>query len=288
MRWIAFLLAFTLPAAAQFSPSTLRPVGYHPSNIAYFNTPYFANALFHGGEWRSFTGTEFGTPIDFSTPQFVNGYPQFLSVGQKLRAPLFGLNINDANRPAAWPARDTLARGRIVVTWNGTADIRMVGGTLVLADSPSGATGTFTNGRRVYTCTGSQSTQSLEVHAIGSPAPSEIRVWLADPANTNQSLEGQLFHPLLLARIADRDWGFIRFMDWGATNASPVMDWSDRRLPAHIFMNGIINDRRPRSMIRSRPAIARPASRTSTWSRSATRPESTSGSTSRIWRPPIS
>ncbi|HEX8155243.1 MAG TPA: hypothetical protein VF698_19070, partial [Thermoanaerobaculia bacterium] len=241
----AIALAAALPAAAQFSTAALRPAGYHPGNVAYFNAPYFANALFHGGEWRSFTGSEFGTPIDFNTPQFVNGYPQFLNAGQKLRAPLFGLNINNPNRPTAWPARDTLAKGRIVVTWNGTADIRMTGGTLVPADSPSGATGTFTGGRRVYTCTGSQSTQSLEVHAIGSPAPSEIRVWLADPANPSQSLEGQLFHPLLLARIADRDWGFIRFMDWGATNASPVMDWSDRRLPAHIFMNGVINDRSP-------------------------------------------
>lgn len=232
----------------------MRPVGYHPSSIAYFNTPYFANALFHGGEWRSFTGSEFGEPIDFQTAQFVHGYPQFLNPGQKLRAPLFGLNINDPFRPAAWPKRDTLAKGRIVVTWNGTADIRMVNGTLVAADSPSGATGTFTNGRRVYLCTtASQSTQSLEIHAIGATPPSQIRVWLAppdDPAtgvkeHETASLEGQMFHPLLLQRIADRNWAFIRFMDWGATNASPVMNWSDRRLPAHIFQNGIINRRSP-------------------------------------------
>jgi hypothetical protein len=247
-------LGFALSAAAQFQTSDLRPVGYHPGNIAYFNTPYFANALFHGGEWRSFTGTEFGEPIDFQTAQFVNGYPQFLNPGQKLRAPLFGLNINDPFRPAAWPKRDTLAKGRIVVTWNGTADIRMVNGTLVAADSPSGATGSFTNGRRVYLCTtGSQSTQSLEIHALGATPPSEIHVWLApadNPAtevkeNETNSLEGQLFHPLLLQRIADRDWAFIRFMDWGATNASPVRDWGDRRLPVHIFQNGIINPRSP-------------------------------------------
>lgn len=226
----ALVLAFALAtcAQAQFSTSDLRPVGYHPSNIAYYNTPYFANALFHGGEWLSFTGTEFGTPIDFNTAQFVNGYPQFLDAGQKLRAPLFGLNIG--------AARDALAKGRIVLTWNGTADLRLAGGTLIGAESPSGATGTFTNGRRVYQF--AQPMQSMEVHAIGATPPSHIRVWL-------DGLEGQLFHPLLLARIADRDWGFIRFMDWGATNASPVMDWADRRLPVHIFQNGIINDRSP-------------------------------------------
>ena len=251
---LAIALGFALSAAAQFQTSDLRPVGYHPSNIAYFNTPYYANALFHGGEWRSFTGSEFGELIDFQTAQFVNGYPQFLNAGQKLRAPLFSLNINDPFRPAAWPKRDTLAKGRIVVTWNGTADIRMVNGTLIAAESPSGATGTFTNGRRVYLCTTeSQSTQSLEIHAIGATPPSQIRVWLAPPdnpatgvkENETGSLEGQLFHPLLLQRIADRNWAFIRFMDWGATNASPVMDWADRRLPAHIFQNGIINPRSP-------------------------------------------
>lgn len=228
MKRLVLVLALTATAHAQFSTSDLRPVGYHPSNIAYYNAPYFANALFHGGEWLSFTGTEFGTSIDFNTAQFVNGYPQFLDAGQKLRAPLFGLNID--------AARGVLAKGRIVLTWNGTADIRLAGGTLVAAESPSGATGTFTNGRRVYQFT--QPMSSMEVHAIGTTAPSEIRVWL-------DALEGQLFHPLLLERIADRDWGFIRFMDWGATNASPVMDWADRRLPVHVFQNGIINDRSP-------------------------------------------
>ncbi|MFL6244822.1 MAG: hypothetical protein ACJ74H_02265 [Thermoanaerobaculia bacterium] len=227
----AIAIVFAAAARAQFSTADLKPVGYHPSNIAYFNTPYFANALFHGGEWFSFTGSEFGTPVDFNnTAQFVSGYPQFLNAGQKLRAPLFGLNIDD-------DARAALAKGRIVVTWNGTADIRLIGGALIAAESPSGASGSFTNGRRVYFCDAT-AMQSIEVHAIGATAPSEIRVWL-------DGLEGQLFHPLLLQRIADRDWGFIRFMDWGATNASPVMNWSDRRLPVHIFQNGIINDRSP-------------------------------------------
>ncbi|HET7433235.1 MAG TPA: hypothetical protein VFN10_00840 [Thermoanaerobaculia bacterium] len=247
-------LVLAAPLRAQFLPTSLTPVGYHPSNVAYFNTPYFSNALFAGSEWRSFTGSEFGELIDFNTAQFVNGYPQFLNPGQKLRATLFGLNIQDPFRPAAWPARDTLSKGRIVVTWNGTADIRLVNGTLVAADSPSGSTGSFTNGRRVYLCTGAnQSTQTLEVHAIGATPPSQIRVWLApadDPntvahENETGTLENQLFHPLLLQRLADRNWAYIRFMDWGMTNASPVMDWSDRRLPGHIFQAGIINSRSP-------------------------------------------
>lgn len=225
-------------AAQSFDPAILRPVGYHPSNIAYYNTPYFANALFQGGEWFSFTGSEFGAPIDFNTSQFQNGYPKFLAPGQKLRALLFGLNINVPHRPAGWPDRAQLARGRIVVTWRGTADIRLVSGTFVADGSSGGATGNLVDGRRIYLFNApNQSTQSLEIHGIATPL-TEIRVWL-------DGLEGQLFHPLFLQRIADADWGFIRFMDWGATNASPQQDWSDRRLPAHIFMNGVINARQP-------------------------------------------
>lgn len=224
-------------AQAQIDPAILRPAGYHPSNIAYYNTPYFANALHHGGEWLAFTGNEFGTSLDFNArpAQFINGYPQFLDPGQKLRALLFGLNINNPHRPAAWPARDTLAKGRIVMTWQGNADVRLVNCAFDATDSNGAATGLINNGRRVYQCTSVLS--SLEVHAIQTPI-TDLKVWLA-------SLEGQLFHPLLLQRIADADWGFIRFMDWGATNASPQQDWSDRRKPSHIFMNGIITARAP-------------------------------------------
>lgn len=251
---LALALVLAFPALAQIDTAILRPVGYHPGNIAYYNTPYFANALAQGGEWYSFTGTAFGTPIDFNTAQFENGYPKFLDAGQKLRAPIFGLHIATQFRPAAWPARNELARGRIVVTWKGNADVRLVNGTFVATGSSGASTGNLVDGRRIYLCTGaSESTQSIEVHSIAAPI-TEIRVWLApvdDPStpasneNTTGSLEGHLFHPLLLQRIADADWAFIRFMDWGATNASPQQDWSDRRLPAHAFMNGVINARQP-------------------------------------------
>lgn len=228
--------------APSFDNAILRPVGYHPSNIAYYNTPYFANALHQGGQWLSYTGSEFGTSIPYTTAQFEKGYPKFLDPGQKLRALVFGLHVNENFRPAGWPARDNLARGRIVVTWKGNADIRLVNGTFAESGSSGPATGNLADGRRIYVSTGpGQSSQWIEVLAIASPL-TEIRVWLE---HQGVSLEGQLFHPLLLQRIADADWGFIRFMDWGATNASPQQDWSDRRLPSHVFMSGILNPRRP-------------------------------------------
>ena len=81
-------------AAAQIDTAILRPVGYHPSHVAYYNAPFFANALHQGGEWFEFSGFEHGTQIDFNArpTQFINGYPQFLASNLKLRAVLFGLS----------------------------------------------------------------------------------------------------------------------------------------------------------------------------------------------------
>ncbi|HEY5611296.1 MAG TPA: hypothetical protein VIL97_08825, partial [Thermoanaerobaculia bacterium] len=255
--FIAALLvlpAAPLAIAQPFSTSMLRPVGYHPSPIFYFNVPYFADAFAQGEGWRSFTGSEFGTPIEITGPQFdENGYPKFLNPGQKLRAIVFGLNIDNPFRPAAWPSRETLARGRTIVTWKGNADIRLVNCTFVATGSNGGETGSIADGRRIYLCTGpGQSTQSIEVQSMAT-AITEIHVWLAPPdnpatvekENETGTLENQFFHPILLQRIADRDWGFIRFMDWGATNASPQRDWIDRRLPTHAFQGGVLNPRSP-------------------------------------------
>lgn len=255
LRVAAVVLLLASAAGAQIDTAILRPAGYHPSNVAYYNTPYFANALAHGGEWYTFTGFDFGTPLDFNNApgnQFVNGYPQFLTSGQKLRGFLFGLNINNTDvRPAGWPARDTLTKGHVVLTWQGNADVRLVNCTFQAGESNGGSTGSINGGRRVYICSSGLTT--LEVQEIITPV-TDMKVWLPaldNPAtagvNESQttSLENQAFHPLLLQRIADRDWGFIRFMDWGATNASPQLDWADRRKPGHIFQAGIINHRSP-------------------------------------------
>ena len=254
--WFVFIASFLLvsSAFAQIDSTLLRPVAYHPSGIAYYNVPYFADAFTNGGEWLRFTGSEFGTSVDIHTAQFdENGFPKLLNSGEKLRAILFGLNIQNPFRPSTWPSHETLVKGRVVVTWKGTGDLRLVGGTFVPESSSGAATGSLTNGRRTYLTTGvGQSVQSLEIHAIDAPL-TEIHVWLPavdDPAtpqkeNETTSLEGQHFHPLLLQRLADTDWGYIRFMDWGSTNASPQQDWIDRRLPAHAFKNGILNRRSP-------------------------------------------
>lgn len=50
----------------------------------------------------------------------------------------------------------------------------------------------------------------------------DLRLWMP-------GVEGQTFHPAFLESLAP--FAVIRFMDWGATNGSPVVGWDDRRRP---------------------------------------------------------
>jgi hypothetical protein len=212
-----------------------------PGGVAYWDTPYFANAMYGGGEWLSVRNGAWGDGIAyFQNAQFDgNGYPKYLNSGETLRAILYGLHVDEA--------RANLARGHVVLTWKGDADVRLSGGGDYLASESSGAeSGSLVNGRRVYRYTTSQ-LQWLTVEAINAASPiTEIRVWLADPADAaNTSLEDRLFHPTFLARLHDERWGYARFMDWVDTNANPQQDWADRRLPSHAFMTGVLNTRPP-------------------------------------------
>jgi hypothetical protein len=248
---LAAVCAAATMGAAPFTAESLPQVGQNPGGIAYWDSPYFANALYNSPGWFEFDGTHWslGDVALWQNLQFnANGFPKYLNAGRKLRAVTYALHsIYGDSRPAAWPVRDNLGRGHVVLTWKGNADVRLDGNGAYLAGESSGAeTGRLLNGRRVYRYTGDH-VSWLEVHDIDAANPiTDIKVWLADPANpANASLENQLFHPTFLARLAEADWGFIRLMDFGATNGSPVQDWTDRRSPAHAFMTGVLNPREP-------------------------------------------
>lgn len=229
-------------AGADVDRAALPIVAYQPGGPAYWDRPQFANALLAGGHWSvDWSGIPY-----WDHPQFdPNGYPLSLESGQELQAAINGLHMGYGDAPAGWPDLVGLMRGHVVLTWQGNADIRLDGGTCsyLTSESSGDQTGLLVNGRRVYRC----SSQAGWIQVVGMAGPiSDIKVWLPDPANPqNASLENRLFHPTFLARIAEAPWGFIRLMDWGATNASPVQDWTDRRRPSHIFATGVINPRPP-------------------------------------------
>jgi hypothetical protein len=246
---LPLLIAVLLCASVQgFDANSLPQVGYHPGGISYWSCPYYCNALAQG-QWLEYGLGQWGTAVStWDNPQFdANGFPRYLNPGKSLRGICFGLHCDYADRPATWPVRYRLAQGHVVLTWKGSADIRLNGGTFVAAESNCGQTGRGKDGRRVYLFTGTRHVEWLDIMEINSQDPvTDVKVWLADPGDSQRkSLEGRLFHPMLLQRLADADWGFIRFMDLLSTNANPQQDWSDRRLASHCFTSGDLNPRSP-------------------------------------------
>lgn len=244
----ALCLITSLANAQSFDPSTLPQVIYHSGGISYWSHPVFANALYQG-QWLSVQNNNWGTGISpLTAPQFnADGYPQYLNSGERLRGICFGLHVNYGGRPSSWPARNLTAKGKVVLTWQGEADITLNGGTFLSAESSGASTGMLVNGRRVYRFTGNSRLEFVLVNAINPANPiTDIKVWLPDPADPdNVALENQLYHPTLLDRIGDADWKVIRAMDLLHTNGNPQQDWIDRRQPSHVFMDGVLNPRAP-------------------------------------------
>jgi len=247
LRFIGLFLAIVTYASAAPPPEGV-PLGAGIGGIAYWSRGLFANTQLTAHEWLDYRGNEFGSEIrSWNQPQFnANGYPQYLLPGQKLRTLMWPFNANPSNRPSSWPRRDREGLGRVVLTWQGEADLRLTGATFLAADSSGAATGLLRNGRRVYLNNGIN-LPSLTVEAITPEAPlTDIKVWLPDPVDPiNRSLEGQRWHPNPLSRLRDLPFGHLRMMDLGETNQSPQQDWSDRRLPSHRTMHGKLNPRSP-------------------------------------------
>ncbi len=237
--FVAATVLAAIQAGAGVATSNLPQVGFHPAGISYWGSPNFGNALWmedrnwrisHGGNVFSNTAPgqvdNLGNPLSFST----NGGAQYLIAHPGQNNPNKGLFT-----------------GRVELRWTGAADIRVGNGSFTNAGSSGAATGVLTNGVRVYTMASNPNGMEVRVYAIQSAnPPKNIKLWLPDPANPQgASLVNQTFHPLAVARLADKDWKYIRFMDWLPANASPQQDWVDRRPPGHTFQAGVINPRSP-------------------------------------------
>jgi len=233
-------------ATQAFDINNIAPQAYHPGGINYWSAPYFANAIaIYQHNWLDKAS---GDEILQSSGQLnANGYPKYLDSGQTIKTLGIGM-AGDWHQVAAWPDRDTFYEGQVVLTWKGDADIRIsnYNATYVANDSIANATGTAVDGRRVYIIA-QDSAPGIEIYSINTNNPiTEVKCWLPDPADPqNSSLEDQIFHPFFLDLVDDRDWGWIRFMDFGFVNQNPQKDWIDRRPGGYAFQEGILNDRDP-------------------------------------------
>jgi len=244
---LLLLLAVAAPLRADVNPAALPQVSYQPGGVAYWDRPYFANAL-APGTWvdQNWTSLPYWSSAQFDA----NGYPQSLQPGQTLiRVIINGLNAGYGSSPANFPDTRQVFRGHWVLTWQGNADLRLEGApaTYLQAESSGPATGALLNGRRVYRF--NDAPGYVTVYQIAGPLTS-IKAWMPDPANAQgASLENVLFHPSFLARATEAGWGLVRTMGLTETNASPVQDWADRRRPAHAFAAGVLNPRPPASVV---------------------------------------
>ncbi|MDD2797681.1 MAG: hypothetical protein PHV20_03720 [Bacteroidales bacterium] len=239
-RLILLLLGFTFltidSASQEFNPlNKSKEIQLGLSGIASYGRAIFANALFQETRgWRAVDAAN--TPVD-SEQIGADGYPVFLKPGQVL----FAHPGHDASANCASYA------GRICVTWEGEADIRLPNARF--CSSPSLATGSVVNGKRYYDNGLMPDGVRVEIVAINPKnPPKNIKVWLNDSRNPAKSLDPAeqngkeyLLNPAFSSRFGVDAFFMYRFMDMTDTNHSDIAQWSDRRSSTHCFQKGKIN-----------------------------------------------
>ncbi len=135
--------------------------------------------------------------------------------------------------------------GLYTVTWQGTGDVTLRvsnGNEATLVDSGPN--------RRVYRITDGRVRIQVNNVATGGDYVRDIHAWMPDPTDPqNKSLEptaanpNPFWHPQYIEHLQEvaGEAGYFRYMDWLETNASPQVNWADRRPANSAFANGNTN-----------------------------------------------
>ncbi|MDD6209079.1 MAG: T9SS type A sorting domain-containing protein [Bacteroidales bacterium] len=229
----------------QVNPGSLPDLQIGLSGLAYYNSPYFANALLiEGRQWM-----KVGTYDHFEKNGLYdqNGYPKWLPDTTSQYPDGTPLYMNPGMN--AGNEKNGLYRGKMTLTWEGDGDVRLNGSFVAEESNTSSGQGSYSNGKRIYIVgqNGIPNGVACTIYKI-NPAnpPRNIKVWLPDPENPfAKSLApdaGQaepIFHPLFLKKMQDNNhFGIIRFMDFGETNVNPTVFWSERRKPSYVAQCG--------------------------------------------------
>ncbi len=186
-------------------PTRSRYVGTNLSGIAYYGSNFpFADLMKSGGGWssREDNGT-WGAAFPSMT---ADGYPAALKPGQH------------ALNAVAWGGSSFKA-GRYVVLWDGDGDISFPLSNVAVAERSAN--------RIAIDVT--DTTGSLWVGIDRTSATNPVKNLRFLWPGTEATYQNEPFNPMYLSRIAP--FSLLRFMDWGATNGSPVVEWADR---AHV------------------------------------------------------
>lgn len=189
--------AFGQPAAG---PSGDRRVGINLAGLAYWTSEFpFADLVKNSGDWHAQVNGKDGA----MPPLRPDGYPARLDKGQLVR------------RPLGWDNGSGYAAGSYVALYEGDGKLAFpLTSAKVTSESP---------GRVVVDV---QPTSQFWV-AITSTNPADpVRNLRVLWPGTESGHARNPFNPEFVKRMAP--FKAVRFMDWGATNHSKVVEWKDR------------------------------------------------------------
>ena len=121
--------------------------------------------------------------------------------------------------------------GNYVITWSGN-------GTIVcgMSNNPVSGSKTSTNGSGRYVFSTTDTRFVVGISAIGSPAISNLQVFHAnDEAALNA---GEVFGAKFKQRLAEANFGVIRFLNWQSGNTTNVTTWATRKPLSYVFYSG--------------------------------------------------
>lgn len=183
-------------------PTRSRYVGTNLSGIAYYSAQFpFADLMKSGGGWssRDNNGT-WGAAFPSMT---ADGYPASLAPGQH------------ALNAVAWTGTHYQA-GRYVVLWDGDGTVSFPLSNVSIAESSANRIAIDVTDTMGNVWVGIDRTSAT------NPVHNVRFLW----PGTEATYRNEPFNPAFIAKIAP--FSLLRFMDWGATNGSPVVEWANR------------------------------------------------------------
>ncbi len=185
-------------------PTRSKYNGMNLSGIAYYSTEFpFVDMVKSGMGWVS--GEDNGTWGGAFPSMTADGYPASLKPGQH------------ALNAVAWTGG--FVPGRYVILWDGdgTVGIPLTNATIV-SNQPHRLVIDVTD-------TSGQLWVGIDSTSPTNPIHNVRFLW----PGSESTYTTQPFTPAFLDKLAP--FSLVRYMDWGATNASPVVNWADR---AHV------------------------------------------------------
>lgn len=229
---------FNYLAVFCFTPrNTNNEVQLGINGVASYGRPLFANAVYNEPRgWQNNSNQSITDATLFDS----DGFPLKLTTTVPKMVIQPGQNSSDSRYAYA---------GKVCVTWQGNADIRVIPPTdgYFISTGSGAQTGSIVDGVRYYNNGSYPNGIRVEILAIDETnPPKNIKVWMCDLNDPTKTLRPEdqgdttfLIHPSYAEKFLNSDnFSILRPMDLLMTNETKITDWADRRKPTHCFQSG--------------------------------------------------